>query len=178
MPCLSCGVDTPNPKFCSKSCAAKYNNKGIRRHGSDSVLCLNCNTPTRNPKFCCQDCQFDHMKKLSDEAIESDKLYSWWIIKKYLIKKSPCCSECGISEWNGKPIGLECDHIDGDITNNRLSNARLLCPNCHSQTSTYRAKNKDNPKGKEERRKRTYLLKQKGMADSVRLELTTTSLED
>ena len=53
------------------------------------------------------------------------------------------CDECGISEWNTKPLTLELDHIDGDVSNNELSNLRLLCPNCHSQTSTYRRQKVD-----------------------------------
>jgi len=54
------------------------------------------------------------------------------------------CEVCGISEHNDKPIVLECDHIDGDHKNNRPENLRLVCPNCHSQTSTYKNKNKGN----------------------------------
>lgn len=47
------------------------------------------------------------------------------------------CAICGIGpEWNGKPLTLELDHIDGDRLNNELSNLRLLCPNCHAQTET------------------------------------------
>jgi hypothetical protein len=52
------------------------------------------------------------------------------------------CAVCSINEWNGKPINLELDHIDGNRRNHLLQNLRLLCPNCHSQTETYRAKNK------------------------------------
>lgn len=51
------------------------------------------------------------------------------------------CMICGISSWNDKHISLHLDHIDGDTFNNRLNNLRLLCPNCHSQTSTYCGKN-------------------------------------
>lgn len=52
------------------------------------------------------------------------------------------CSECGICEWNGRPLTLEVDHIDGNNRNHQLSNLRYLCPNCHSQTSTWKGKNK------------------------------------
>lgn len=51
------------------------------------------------------------------------------------------CEECGLTEWNGKPIQCELDHIDGDRTNHSLDNLKILCPNCHSQTPTFRAKN-------------------------------------
>lgn len=51
------------------------------------------------------------------------------------------CCECGnIGEWNNKPITLELDHINGDSNDNRLENLRILCPNCHSQTPTFRKK--------------------------------------
>lgn len=51
------------------------------------------------------------------------------------------CYECHITEWNGKPIKLELDHINGVNHDNRLENLRLLCPNCHSQTETFRGRN-------------------------------------
>jgi Zn finger protein HypA/HybF involved in hydrogenase expression len=51
------------------------------------------------------------------------------------------CTCCGIKEWNGKSITLEIDHINGDNTDNRIENLRYLCPNCHSQTETYKGKN-------------------------------------
>jgi hypothetical protein len=52
------------------------------------------------------------------------------------------CSCCERTEWLGKLIPLELDHIDGNNKDNSLSNLRLLCPNCHAQTPTYRGKNK------------------------------------
>jgi len=50
------------------------------------------------------------------------------------------CESCGISEYNNKHISLELNHIDGNSYNHILSNLELLCPNCHSQTDTYRSK--------------------------------------
>ena len=51
------------------------------------------------------------------------------------------CAICGINQWNGKTLSLELDHINGINNDNRLENLRFLCPNCHSQTSTYGSKN-------------------------------------
>lgn len=51
------------------------------------------------------------------------------------------CEECGICEWNSKPLMCELDHINGNSHDHRLSNLKILCPNCHSQTDTFRAKN-------------------------------------
>ncbi len=68
-------------------------------------------------------------------------------IKRYLIqiyKKK--CSQCCWDKLNrySKRVPLEVDHIDGNCENNKLENLRLLCPNCHSLTKTYKALNMGN----------------------------------
>ena len=64
------------------------------------------------------------------------------------------CAVCGITDWLGKQIVLEVDHIDGDSGNTKIENVRLICPNCHSQTETYKGKNRG--KGRHSRRMRYH----------------------
>jgi hypothetical protein len=71
--------------------------------------------------------------------IQSDRL------RRRLIKEGVFehrCSGCKLDTWMDQPIPLELDHIDGNHQNNALDNLRLLCPNCHSLTPTFRGKNK------------------------------------
>lgn len=52
------------------------------------------------------------------------------------------CYECGLlPEWNNKKLSLQIDHINGVADDNRLFNLRMLCPNCHSQTSNFGGRN-------------------------------------
>lgn len=70
--------------------------------------------------------------------------YQTFKLKNKLFKaglKENKCEICGISEWLGKPIKCELHHKDGNRNNHRLENLQMLCPNCHSQTDTYKALN-------------------------------------
>lgn len=51
------------------------------------------------------------------------------------------CSQCGISEWQGQPLKIQVDHINGNSQDNKIENLRGLCPNCHSLTETFTGKN-------------------------------------
>ena len=51
------------------------------------------------------------------------------------------CIECGISEWRGRPLAIQIDHINGIRDDWRIDNLRMLCPNCHSQTPTFAGRN-------------------------------------
>lgn len=62
------------------------------------------------------------------------------LFKAGLLEKQ--CVECGLMDtWNGKPITLQIDHINGVNNDNRIENLRILCPNCHSQTETFCSRN-------------------------------------
>jgi HNH endonuclease len=51
------------------------------------------------------------------------------------------CDWCGLTSWRGLPISIQIDHINGIRDDHRVENLRMLCPNCHSQTDTFAAKN-------------------------------------
>ena len=67
--------------------------------------------------------------------------------KKRLITDHGWENKCKICDmgtvWHGKPLSLQIDHIDGDHENNKITNLQILCPNCHTQTSTFGSKNKE-----------------------------------
>jgi 5-methylcytosine-specific restriction endonuclease McrA len=58
------------------------------------------------------------------------------------IEQHSKCAICKIDkEWNNKPLKFELDHINGNRQDESRENLRLLCPNCHSQTETYKIGN-------------------------------------
>lgn len=113
--------------------------------------CLNCQKATNNKKFCTNKCQkdyeykvyIDNWKKGNIKGLRGKYQISLQI-KRYLFEKynNSCC----ICKWNKvNPytglIPLEVEHIDGNFENNSEENLILLCPNCHSLTSTYKGAN-------------------------------------
>ena len=80
-----------------------------------------------------------------EEILVDGRVYQSYKLKKRLIKaglKDHKCEMCGITEWLGKKTPIELDHINGKRDDNRIENLRILCPNCHALTPTYRGKNK------------------------------------
>ena len=87
---------------------------------------------------------FGPKKNIEDYLIE--KPTNGTALKNRLIKEDLLedkCNKCGLSnEWENEYLSLQLDHIDGNHDNNKFENLRLLCPNCHSQTSNYSGKDR------------------------------------
>lgn len=130
-----------------------------------TITCLTCGTDKANGrgKYCSVVCQkayeWEHITK---PLIEVGHCTGPRPIKKYLIEtRGNTCSCCQIpAEWNGLPLTLQIDHVDGNSDNNLPDNLRLLCPNCHTQTETYGAKGSGNTKKKDTKRN-SYLREYK-----------------
>jgi hypothetical protein len=118
------------------------------------ATCLNCQkdfeySPHQfSGKYCSNTCRGLHKSKLHKEAWYSgtlEKKIDRPTIRKYLTKDRGynCENEgCTVTDWLGKSITLEVDHIDGNSADDKPSNVRLICPNCHSQSPHRGAANK------------------------------------
>ena len=85
-----------------------------------------------------------HDKISEQDILRENCKHQRTVLRRYVIKNNLIpykCAICGCTEWQGKTLSLELDHINGINNDNRLENLRFLCPNCHSQTSTYGSRN-------------------------------------
>jgi len=101
--------------------------------------------------YCSISCQTSHKHKQFIESWLSGNITGAGVngasshIKRYLLEQqNHKCAKCGINSWNDQPIVLELEHKDGNSSNNSRNNLECLCPNCHSQTLTYKNRNTGN----------------------------------
>jgi 5-methylcytosine-specific restriction endonuclease McrA len=85
-------------------------------------------------------------RELEEILVENSTYTNRTALKTRLLKEGLITYECAIcknkGEWNGNPLTLQLDHINGINNDHRLENLRFLCPNCHSQTNTFSGRNK------------------------------------
>lgn len=124
------------------------------------IICNNCgkevNSSYNGQIFCGTDCSNNHKKKqyynyylLNQEEFCYSNKQLRPIKPHILLEQNNCCLICGINNsWNGSPLVFVLDHIDGDASNNRRTNLRLICHNCDSQLETYKSKNKNSARRK------------------------------
>lgn len=158
--CMHCSGEfvpkDPRQRFCSHSCSAKHHNPSRRIHPERE--CQRCGVPIASKvRYCSEVCRDEH--RLS-EWLEGRYPGNPWghlpdYIRNYLFAlKGRRCWQCGWDEIHPVTgvVPVEIDHIDGNSSNNNLENLRVLCPNCHSLTPTFRNLN---PNG---RRRRAEVL--------------------
>ena len=117
-----------------------------------SISCLGCGgelVGRRLKAFCSNACQQSHRRRLLLEAwlntgVCGRTSYQGHYVRDYLYEQQRgCCAICGIKDkWNGVTLVLIVDHIDGDASDSRRENLRLICPNCDSQLPTFKARNR------------------------------------
>ena len=83
-------------------------------------------------------------RELDEILVENSTYLNTQHLKERLLKEGLLeykCAICGnVGVWNNQPLSLQLDHINGNHTDNRIENLRLLCPNCHTQTETFSRK--------------------------------------
>lgn len=143
---VSISYEKRTNKHCSKHCAAKASNARLYPV-ENRKRCKNCDVimgSVNDRKFCTNQCRELYLTiRKSRLTVETAK--TPLSIRKVLIRDfGNKCMICQNSEWLGKPIPIEVDHINGLSWDNKPSNLRLLCHNCHAQTPTFRSKNRGN----------------------------------
>jgi hypothetical protein len=139
--------DMRKNRFCCQRCSGLF----YAAENFQKCFCLNCGNEITGENrairtYCSHKCQRDY--QFTQETlpkIENGLVSERKTLKNYLRKiRGNCCEKCGISDWHGQPLSLELDHVNGDASNNKPENIRLLCPNCHSLMPTSKGKNRGN----------------------------------
>lgn len=119
--------------------------------GSREVTCENCGkvknqAKSTRGKYCSVACQHEFsLKSRAEIWLAGNLVCTNQALRRIIgLIRGYCCDVCGISSWNEKNIVLEVEHKDGNSANNSPENVCLICPNCHSQTSTYKGANRGN----------------------------------
>lgn|GEM_PF-953904 len=144
IPCVQCGIDTLNPRFCSRACAATYNNHHMPKRKKDQKFCGRCGRPSKQKCTTCRICRplIDHDARTLSElknVVGSRNSYSTIVHQhgRAIAENAgllEACAVCGYSTW------VDCCHINpvakfpvtatlGEINDKR--NLVGLCKNHH-----------------------------------------------
>jgi len=119
------------------------------KHSTKTYFCKNCGIENKVSHqsfniYCSKKCNGEGQRKDTVERFNKGEVKDRDTLRRMLREVNgdtcECCNIPGI--YNNAPITLQVDHKDGNAGNNMPANLRLICPNCHSQTATFGARNK------------------------------------
>jgi hypothetical protein len=138
--CIYCGEKMSYEKRKQRSCSRACYLKHRRKRALTSGQCEHCGTPCSTHRKFCNSCYGMRIYCLTTSPETARTSHA---LRGYLFRtRGYRCESCGLTEWLQKPIPLEIEHINGDADNNKDENLKLLCPNCHALTPTFRSRNK------------------------------------
>lgn len=158
MTCEECSSEITGDglRFCGRQCS---NQASGRARAATPNTCKLCNSTLlhRARTYCNNKCQREYDWLGWKAEIERTGVATGKKAKRYLTELyGHKCTICGLMEWMGAKIPLDLDHIDGNSDNNSLGNLRFICPNCHAQTPTYKARNRHNGSKRQRMRRERY----------------------
>lgn len=174
-PCPQCGepILSRGAVHCSRVCANVTRRKEAAARRGEPAPCRRCGSTGRRPRcdgpYCSWECfNEDRYERTGTFArwlaawsagevsgTREDGSPDWRVRQALVLLRGQCCEKCGWAEVNpvSGRVPLHVDHIDGDRSKNRPEDVRLLCPNCHALTPTY--KHLNNPRVQPVRQKQS-----------------------
>lgn len=138
--------DLPTAVQRSKSWTDLFIALGLKRSGGDQVRRWIVKLGLSTAHFTGE---WQSQHKFSDaEVFCLNTSHPYAATRRFYSRTPDVCMLCGQTDvWNGQPLKLEIDHVNGNKKDCRWENLRKVCPNCHSQTDTYCGRNRTKAHG-------------------------------